>query len=75
MKAVKDFDPNATERDENLEFHETEAVSAFEMFNRFADGSDKFLLYNGFFWSFLFGAAMPGFSIIFGGLVDDLGSQ
>jgi hypothetical protein len=29
----------------------------------------------GFFWSFLFGASMPGFCIIFGELVDDMGSM
>lgn len=45
------------------------------MFNRFADNGDLLLLYNGFFWSFLFGASLPGFSIIFGELVDDLGQQ
>ena len=74
QRAVKDFDPNADGRDESLEFHETETVSTYEMFNRFADGCDKILLWNGFFWSFLFGASLPGFCVIFGELVDDLGS-
>ena len=74
-KAVKSYDPEAEERDESLEFHETEAVSFCEMITRFSDGCDKILAYTGFFWSFLFGASMPGFCIIFGELVDDMGSM
>jgi ATP-binding cassette subfamily B (MDR/TAP) protein 1 len=75
QNAVKDFDPNAEERDESLEFYETETVTFWEMMTRFADGCDKVLMFIGFFWSFLFGSAMPGFCLVFGGLVDDLGSQ
>ena len=75
QNAVKDYDPNAEERDESLEFYETETVTFWEMMTRFADGCDKVLMFICFFWSFLFGAAMPGFCLVFGGLVDDLGSQ
>lgn len=73
--AVKNFDPDAEERDESLEFHETEAVGYFEMLTRFSNGCDKALLCIGFFWSMVFGGAMPGFSVVFGELIDDLGAQ
>ena len=39
-KAVKKYDPNAAERDESLEFQETDAVGFSEMLHRFADGGD-----------------------------------
>jgi len=74
-KAVKSYDPNAEERDESLEFHETEAVGFCEMLTRFSDGCDKAMMYMGFIWSFLFGASMPGFCIVFGELVDDMGTM
>lgn len=45
------------------------------MLNRYSTSCDKILLWNGLFWSFIFGASMPGFSIVFGELVDDLGEQ
>lgn len=44
-----------------------------EMFTRFADGGDKALMYIGFFWATLFGASMPGFCVVFGELINDLG--
>jgi len=72
-KAVKTYDPEAEERDESLEFHETEAVPFCKMLTRFASGCDMTLAYIGFFWSFIFGGSMPGFCIIFGELVDDMG--
>ena len=73
QKAVKDFDPNAEQQDENLEFKETDAVGVGEMFSRFADGCDKTLMYIGFFWSALFGASTPAFCVVFGELINDLG--
>lgn len=46
-----------------------------DLFFRFADGCDMFLFWNGIFWSFLFGAALPAFCIIFGELLDDMGEM
>lgn len=74
-KAVKEYDPEAENEDENLEFKEKETLDAGVLFSRWSDGGDKLLLANGFFWSFLFGAAMPGFCIIFGELIDDMGEM
>ena len=45
------------------------------MLNRYSTTCDKILLWNGLFWSFIFGSSMPAFSIVFGELVDDLGAQ
>jgi ABC-type multidrug transport system fused ATPase/permease subunit len=44
-------------------------------FFRFADGCDTFLFWFGVLWAFAFGAALPGFCIIFGGLIDDMGTM
>lgn len=72
---TKDFDPDAQEQDAELEFQEKEEVSNCEMFNRFANGGDKILLYLGFFFSGLLGCAFPSFNLVFGALIDDMGSQ
>ena len=74
-EAVKNYVPTPENQDENLEFAETEEAPLCEMFNRYSTTCDKILLWNGFFWSFIFGGSMPGFCIVFGALVDDLGAQ
>ena len=44
-----------------------------EIIGKYADGSDKMLLYAGLFCAFLFGASIPAFLYLFGLLVDELG--
>ena len=43
------------------------------MVTRYASTGDKVLLYLGVFASASFGAAMPGFCVGFGGMVDGVG--
>lgn len=47
----------------------------WDLLTRFADCGDLIFLGNGLFWSFLFGASLPGFCLIFGGLMDDMGEM
>lgn len=74
-KRVKAYDPEAGEEDENIEFHEKETVTFTELITRFASGGDYILLLCGCFWSTGFGAAMPGFCLVFGELIDDMGAM
>lgn len=73
-KAVADYDPQAEEKQE-LEFQGREVVDASVVFNRFSSTGDKLLFYNGLFWSFIFGAALPTFCFVFGELIDDIGGM
>ena len=43
------------------------------MVTRYASPTDKALLYLGIISSTIFGAAMPGFCVGFGGMVDGVG--
>ena len=74
-KAVAAYDPQAEEKDENLEFQETDTVSNGVLFGRFAGPSETFLLWFGLGWSLVFGAALPGFCFVFGELINDMGSM
>lgn len=75
LERTKDFDPNEQEKDENLEFHETDVSTMGELFHRFATGGGLVLLYIGLFFSFIFGASLPAFCVVFGELIDDMGNM
>lgn len=61
--------------DETSEFNSTEEIPAGALFLRQANCCDKCYLYTGVTASIIFGAGMPAFSIVFGGMVDGLGEQ
>lgn len=41
---------------------------------RYASCGDKMVFFIGFLGSVVFGAALPGFSLVFGEMIDDLGA-
>jgi hypothetical protein len=43
------------------------------MIGRFMDGSDKLKMILGMIGSFMFGAALPAFCLLFGGMIDGVG--
>ena len=47
----------------------------FELINREMSCSDRVLFCSGNFCALIFGAALPSFSLFFGEMVDNLGSQ
>lgn len=71
---VAQYDPAVENKDENLEFTQKEVVPISMLLTRFAKGSDRCLLAFGLFWSFMFGASFPALIVVFGNMVDDLGS-
>lgn len=63
------------DEDENAEFTGTEMVSASEILFRFANSCDLVYFWLGVFGSFGFGAALPGFCLFFGDMIDDMGAS
>lgn len=47
----------------------------FDLIGREMSFGDGFLFYSGVLCSLIFGAALPAFSLFFGEMIDDLGSQ
>jgi ATP-binding cassette subfamily B (MDR/TAP) protein 1 len=75
QKKVDAYDPEAEQRDENLEFHETETVGIGVLYGRWASSSNICLLWFGLAWACAFGGALPGFCFFFGELIDDMGTM
>jgi hypothetical protein len=59
--------------DVESDFNSTEEIPAGALFLRQANCCDKCYLYTGVIASMLFGAGMPAFSVVFGGMVDGMG--
>ena len=72
-KKVSEYDPNKAAVEDDAEFDTTETMGFFEIIMRQANACDKFLLTFSIFFSILFGAAMPGFCLFFGEMVDGVG--
>ena len=69
---VKDFNPDA---DPESEFDTTESIGWFEMCNRYMDCADRTKFYLGLFAALLFGGSMPAFCLLFGDMIDSVGSS
>lgn len=68
----KTYDPSAA-NEEAKEFDTTEQVGFFYMCFKYASGGDIALFSLAVLASFVFGASMPAFSIIFGDVIDGVG--
>lgn len=68
---VKAYVPEDQE-DPEAEFTGTEMITTSEILFRFANGGDLVLFWTGIIASIGFGSAMPGFSLFFGEMVDDM---
>ena len=69
---VKDFNPDA---DPESEFDTTESIGWFELCNRYMDCADRTKFYLGLFASLFFGGSMPAFCLLFGDMIDSVGSS
>jgi len=68
------FDPAAAD-DEESEFTSTETVGLTQLVGRQANACDKLLAAGGAMSAFLFGVANPAMLLLFGEMVDSLGSM
>ena len=69
QKQTSSYKPDVSE-EEKSEFETTEKISWLEMVGRNAETSDYLGLFAGMFMSMLLGAALPGFCLIFGNMID-----
>ena len=73
-KKVSEYNPDE-KVDSKSEYTTTEKMSLFAMIKLYADGTDKCFISIGLFASLLFSCALPGFSFIFGTMIDEVGSK
>ena len=73
-KKVKEYNPEEKVNSKS-EYTTTEKMSLFEMIKRYANGSDKCMISVGILASMFFGLAAPGFSLMFGHMIDEVGAQ
>lgn len=70
-KKVETYDPN---KKVESEFGTTEAMGFWDLVGRNADPCDKFTFFIGCASAMLFGACLPMFCLLFGNMIDDVGS-
>lgn len=70
---MEKFNPDE-EVDEESEFTTTETMGFFELIGREMSYGDAILFWTGIMSAVIFGSAMPGFSLFFGEMIDDLGT-
>ena len=70
-KKVDNYDPG---KKVESEFGSTDAMGFFDLIGRNSNGCDKLIFSIGCLSSMCFGAALPAFCLLFGGMVNELGS-
>jgi hypothetical protein len=70
---VATYDPSDVAK--SSEFGTLEKMSFKELIFRYASGSDKVMFGAAWFASMMFGAALPGFTLIFGEMIDSIGGN
>ena len=71
-KKVAEYDPTKL-GEEGSEFNTTEEIGLCTLMMRYASFADKLIWFIGILCVIAFGSAMPGFSVIFGDMIDSLG--